>query len=63
MTKKGESAPKLGATVSVESARLIAAVLTPDPDRRVADYDDLIRRIDALPVADRTTTDRPIRRR
>lgn len=38
-------------------------MLTPDPDRRVADYDDLIRRIDALPAVARSTAPPPIRRR
>jgi len=50
MVKKNESAPKLVGAVSAESARLVAAMLAPDPDHRIAGYDELIRRIDGLPA-------------
>ena len=50
MVKKTESAPKLVGAVSAESARLVAAMLAPDPDRRIDGYDELIRRIGELPA-------------
>ena len=61
MAKKSESAPSLAGGVSAESARLVAAMLAPDPGRRVADYDDLIRRIDALSAVARPTAPPPAR--
>jgi eukaryotic-like serine/threonine-protein kinase len=63
IAKKGESAPRLASGVSTESAQLVAAMLTPEPERRVADYDDLIRRIDALLGMTRTTAGPPDRRK
>jgi eukaryotic-like serine/threonine-protein kinase len=50
MVRKNQSAPQLRHPVSAESARLVAEMLVPDPDQRIADYDELIRRIDALPA-------------
>ena len=49
MTKKGGPPPDLGGGTA-ETARLVADMLAPDPDRRVADYAELIRRIDELPL-------------
>ena len=65
MMMNNQSAPKLARPVSPESARLVAAMLATDPARRIADYDDLIRRIDALPAATGATgvTARPPARR
>lgn len=42
--------PRLGPPVSEESAELVAAMMAPNPDDRVSGYDELIARIDALPV-------------
>ncbi len=50
MVQKMESNPRLGPPVSAETADLVAAMMTTDPDRRVGGYDELIARIDALPV-------------
>lgn len=42
--------PRLGPPVSAESADLVAAMMAPDPDERIGGYEELIQRIDALPV-------------
>jgi len=49
MTKKSNPVPPpLGERISVESIRLVAAMLQPNPDLRVGSYLELISRIDAL---------------
>jgi hypothetical protein len=50
MVRKVETFPRLGPPVSAESAELVAAMMATDPAERVADYDELLARIDALPV-------------
>jgi len=50
ISKKSDSAPKLTGGVSAETTLLVAAMLVPDPTQRIADYDDLIRRIEELPA-------------
>jgi hypothetical protein len=50
MARKLEGAPRLGPPVSNASADLVAAMMARDPAARIAGYDDLIARIDALPV-------------
>ena len=50
MAKKNESPPELVGAVSAGTARLVAAMLAPDPNCRVAGYEELIRGIDAIPA-------------
>ena len=47
--KKDSPAPHLPAPATAPSARLVADLMAPDPDRRPPDYDTLLRRIDELP--------------
>src|SRR5579883_482755 len=49
MMKKSSSLPPLPQRISPESAALVAAMTATDPNERIADYAELIARIDALP--------------
>lgn len=49
MMKKSGSLPPLPPPISSESAALVAAMTATDPNKRIADYAELIARIDALP--------------
>jgi eukaryotic-like serine/threonine-protein kinase len=60
MVKKSESAPRLTG-VHVESAKLVADMMHPNPRRRIHDYGELIRRIEDLPFLETNTPSRPAR--
>ncbi|MDB5309968.1 MAG: prkC 18, partial [Gemmataceae bacterium] len=50
MEQKMKHTPRLGPPVSRESAELVGAMMAADPADRVGTYEDLIDRIDQLPV-------------
>ena len=52
MVKKMEQSPKSWPAVSVESIALIEAMIAPNPADRIGTYEELVTRIDALPVTD-----------
>jgi tRNA A-37 threonylcarbamoyl transferase component Bud32 len=56
MVQKLERSPSFGADLSKASAELIAAMMAIDPEQRVGNYEELIRRIDALPAPNRPAT-------
>ncbi len=49
MVQKSESAPRLQASVHPRTAKLVAQMMAPNAQHRIADYADLMRRIDELP--------------
>jgi serine/threonine protein kinase len=49
MVQKSETDPRLDTQVSPESADLVAAMMTEDPEDRIGTYQELLDRIDALP--------------
>jgi serine/threonine protein kinase len=51
--QKAAAAPRLGSQFSAASADLLAAMMHPDPARRVGTYAELIDRIDRLPKSPR----------
>ena len=56
MVKKMEQSPKPWPAVSRESVALIESMMAPDPANRIGSYEELIARIDALPVMNTETT-------
>jgi serine/threonine protein kinase len=50
MAQKMERSPRSWPAVSRESIALVEAMMAPDPGDRIGSYEDLIARIDALPV-------------
>jgi len=62
MAQKLEHKPRLASNISRESAALVAAMMDPDPAKRLGCYDDLIPRIDQLLAATSLEPRRPTKR-
>jgi eukaryotic-like serine/threonine-protein kinase len=62
MVKKNESAPKLTG-VHVQTAKLVADMMHPNPAKRIRDYAELSRRIEELPFWENQTPAKRVRTR